>query len=181
MTQAAIIDAEIANADEDTWIASVPPPAQANAAARAVFNRLDCVAHLRAASRAVANHQRANEGASFLKVAPDVELIVVRGAQPLHHDRHMSGVLVNGRRAEHTWNYVLESDEDQLLLVETAQDCFTHITLEQGVFAYFNTLNRHLVSRSNPMAQIVIAQVIGYSPNESEMAAERLREVLADL
>ena len=180
-TEGATLADRLVNADEDCWIPTVPPPARGDDEALAILGRLDCASHSRAATRAIAGHLKLCEGASFRKVAPDVDLIVVRGAQPLHHDRHMAGTMIEGRPAEHTWNYVLESDGCQLLLVEVAQDAFEHLALDEGAFVYFNTINRHLVSRSDPLAHVVIAQVCGFGPGEGRAAAERLKEVLGSL
>ena len=166
--------------NDDAWIPTVLPPRYGNEAACEILSSLDCASHMRAEGRALANHHKVCEGASFLKLAPDVDLIVVRGGQPLHHDRHMSGQAVKGRAVEHVWNWVLSSDGDQLLLVEIAQHTFAHLSLDAGTFVYFNTMNRHLVSRSDPQACVVLAQVCGYRPDEAMAAAGKLREGLTE-
>ncbi|AXK44095.1 hypothetical protein [Erythrobacter aureus] len=122
--------------------------------------------------------RRANEGASFLAVTPDVQIISVRGAQPLHHDRHIAWADLP-YSSEHTWNLVVEPSDGQMLVLETSKENFEHFRLVEDAFIYFNTSNGHMVTRKQEGDQVVIAQVQGFGPHEAEAALTRLKAVLS--
>lgn len=122
--------------------------------------------------------RRFNEGAVFLRLAEDVYLITVMGAQPMHHDRHVVDEPFAGF-SEHTWNIIAEPSDDQLLLCEVAECVYEHFPLTRDAFIYMNTSNRHAVTRRSPDSTVVLVQVDGYGPDEPERALARLREVLA--
>jgi hypothetical protein len=122
---------------------------------------------------------RSREGADFVRLAPDIFIIPVRGGQILHHDRHLASMEDTAGFSEHTWNLVVEGSEDQLLLVEVDHNLFEHLDLTHGRFIYFNTMNRHLVSRKSPNDTVVLVQVDGFGPDEGKAALERITTVLA--
>jgi hypothetical protein len=119
------------------------------------------------------------EGAEFLRLAQDVFVIPVRGAQPLHHDRHLADMADQAGFSEHTWNLVVEGCPDQMLVLEVEQDVFEHFPLQAGELIYFNTVNRHMVTRKDPMNVSIIVQVDGFGPNDGLAALARINEVLA--
>lgn len=124
------------------------------------------------------NNIRPNiEGATFMRMAQDVFIIPVRGAQPLHHDRHLANMPDDIGVSEHTWNFCLEG-ENQFLLCEVEQGVYEHFSLVPGALIYMNTVNRHAISRKNRNEACVIAQVCGYGPDQREQAVARLVEVL---
>ncbi len=126
----------------------------------------------------LAKMRYASEGATFLSVTPDVEIISVRGAQPLHHDRHIAWADLP-YVSEHTWNLVVEPSEGQMLVLETAHETFEHFRLAEDAFIYFNTSNRHMLTRKDERDQVVIVQVQGFGPDEAAAALDRIKAVLA--
>jgi hypothetical protein len=126
-------------------------------------------------------HSRRNEGAVFTRIAEDVFVISIRGAQPLHHDRHLNGMEDANGFSQDTWNVVASSEPtSQKLLCEVGQDVFTTIDLKCGRGFYFNTFNRHAVSRQRPDDVVVLVQVDGYGPQEGPAALKRISEILRD-
>lgn len=118
------------------------------------------------------------EGATFLRLASDVFLITVRGAQPLHHDRHLESIEDAAGFSEHTWNLVVVGSSDQQLALEVDQDVFEPFALTQGSLIYMNTANRHMVMRGDPEATTALLQVDGIGPDDADAAIARLREVV---
>ena len=175
-------DEDLEHFDEDDWIPTIPGPRYAP---NDVKIDLDDYTIGHAEGICLGNRVLLNEGANFYSIADGVSLISVRGSQFIHHDRHTIGQTIGlGDKpfgAEHTWNYVLSSDGGQLLLVEVKQGIFEHLSLDTGTFVYFNTLNRHFISRSDPQSMTVICQVFGYGPNQAELAAETMMSALRDL
>ena len=119
------------------------------------------------------------EGAAFARIAEDVFLIPVRGAQPLHHDRHLGSVAEDVGVSEHTWNLVVSGTESQMLISEVGHDVFEHFPMSPGVLVYMNTVLRHMVTRRDPTDLCTIVQVCGYGPDERDGAVARIAEVLA--
>jgi hypothetical protein len=125
------------------------------------------------------NNIRPNiEGASFMRLAEDVFVIPVRGAQPLHHDRHLASLPDDIGANEHTWNYCIEGGDSQNLLCEVEPGIFQHFPLVAGAWIYMNSANRHAISRSKRSDSCVIVQVCGYTPEQRELAVARIVEVL---
>lgn len=123
--------------------------------------------------------RRSNEGAAFARIAEDTFLIPVTGAQPLHHDRHLCDLPDDGGFSEHTWNLVVAGSDGQMLLCENGDGVFEHFPMTTGVLVYMNTVNRHALSRRDPMDVCVILQVCGYGPDQRDAAMARLAAVLA--
>lgn len=125
--------------------------------------------------------RRAVEGATFIRIAPDVFVIGVEGGQFLHDDRHL--VDIPDEQAvglnEHSWYLVVRPSADQMLLVEVKEGVYEHMPFEDQGLLYMNTVNRHLVSRRDPSDLVVLVQVSGYGPDQRDEAVERLRDVLA--
>ena len=160
------------NLDDDAWDSSRHPPVLIDNLAIAIDD-LDW-------AFATATYQMSNrtcEGATFLRLAHDVFLVVVRGGQFLHADRHLTDI-DGGGFSEHCWNYVIDAN-DQQLVVEVDTGVFEHFPLTPQAFVYFNSMNRHLVTRKCPHALCIIAQVDGYAGDQPALAAARLRYVLA--
>lgn len=130
-----------------------------------------------AASKAI---RKVVEGASFLRLTTDAFLITVRGGQYLHHDRHLETMADTNGFSQHTWNLVVEASEEQMLVVEDGEGMFRHFALELGALVYFSTYNRHMLTRTNPDAMVIILQIDGIGPDGREDAIARMRDVVAE-
>lgn len=119
------------------------------------------------------------EGATFIRLAPDVFLIAVYGGQFLHDDRHLAYLNGEHGASEHTWNYVVDGDGTQFLICEVARDIFEHFPMVAGEMIYFNTVNRHAVTRKTATDICVIAQICGFNADEQDQAIARLKAVIA--
>jgi hypothetical protein len=124
---------------------------------------------------------REREGANFIRLAPDVYVISVRGGQYLHDDRHLADIPEASAAGlnEHSWYLVVEPSETQMLLVEVADGIYEHLPFERDGLLYMNTVNRHMVSRRSPHDHVVLVQVCGYEPHQRDEAVARIRDVLA--
>lgn len=124
---------------------------------------------------------RSREGATFVRIAPDVFVIAVVGAQFLHEDRHLADLTDEAAIGlnEHSWYVVVRPSRDQMLLVEVADGIYEHLPFDENGLLYMNTVNRHLVSRRDPQDLVVLVQVSGYGPDRRDEAVARLAAVLA--
>lgn len=147
------------------------------------WSDVDTDGHRWAAQIGVRN-AREIQGATFLRLAEDVFVIPVRGAQPLHHDRHLAEIPDDSAKgfSEHTWNMVVQAPEGidaPSLMLEVAQEEFQHFPLTPGAFIYMNTVNRHAVAPRNKTDLAIIVQVDGYGPDERDEAEKRIMEVIS--
>lgn len=117
------------------------------------------------------------EGATFVDLGDDCWILGMKGAQPLHSDRH--GIDIYPEKMGHCWNAVIDADGDQMLLVRETEDAYRHHRLEIGTLVYFNVYQPHLVSRSDPQDRCVIVQVGGIGPDEPERALEEMGRAIA--
>lgn len=168
--------ADLTNLEDDQWDASRPLPVEYSAD----VSDGDC----RWAAGIGWRHARSNEGATFVRIAEDVFVIPVRGAQPLHHDRHLATIPDEQAAgfSEHTWNLVVsgnEATDAAVLMLEVGDQTFRSYPLVPGTLVYMCTVNRHAVAPRDPGDLTVILQVDGYGPGEGDLALERLRQVLA--
>lgn len=167
---------ELSLLDDDQWDASRPAPVEDWASTEGD----DC----EWAASIGWRFARTNEGATFVRIAPDVFIIPVRGAQPLHHDRHLAEIPdeQSAGFSEHTWNLVVlapEGTDAASLMLEVGDQTFRSYPLVPGAFVYMNTVNRHAVAPRDPGDLTVIVQVDGYGPDQAREAEARLREVLS--
>jgi hypothetical protein len=116
------------------------------------------------------------EGASFVDVGERCWILGMKGAQPLHSDRHMLRVAPD--QQGHCWNAVVEADGDQMLLVKETLHGYRHHPLRVGALVYFNTYQPHLVSRDGAQDSCVIVQVGGIGPDNPESAVAAMRAAL---
>ena len=164
------------HADDDQHDPTRPEPIGSALDGRIDEDDLEWASHV-----GLSSMRRINEGAEFVRLAEDVFVITVRGAQPVHHDRHVS-LIPNGEArgfSEHTWNVVAEPSDGQQLLCEFVQDGYAGFALDRDALVYMNTTNRHALSRRSPHDVVVIVQVDGYGPDDEEAAVARLAAVLA--
>lgn len=164
------------NLEYDQWDQTRPAPVED-------WSDVDTDDHRWAAQIGVRN-AREIQGATFLRLAEDVFVIPVRGAQPLHHDRHLADIPNEsaGGFNEHTWNMVVHAREGvdaPSLMLEVDQEEFQHFPLTPGAFIYMNTVNRHAVAPRNKIDLAIIVQVDGYGPEERDEAEKRIMEVLS--
>ena len=117
------------------------------------------------------------EGGWFVDLGEDCWILGMKGAQPLHSDRH--GIDVYPEKMGHCWNAVIDVDGDQMLLVRETEDAYRHHRLEVGALIYFNVYQPHLVSRHDPQDRCVIVQVGGVGPDEPERAVELMGRAIA--
>lgn len=111
-----------------------------------------------------------------MDLGEDCWIVGMKGAQPLHSDRHCLEVCPE--KQGHCWNAVIDVDGDQMLLVRDGEDAYRHHRLEVGALIYFNVYQPHLVSRSDPQDRCVIVQVGGIGPDEQERAIEAMGRAL---
>lgn len=167
---------ELRRLEDDQWDPTRPPPREEWAS----VDDDDC----RWSASVGWHFARSNEGATFVRLSEDVFVIPVRGAQPLHHDRHLAEIPDEQAAgfSEHTWNLVVlggEGTDASSLMLEVGDQTFRSYPLTPGAFIYFDTVNRHAVAPRDPGDLMVIVQVDGYGPDEGELAQARLRQVMA--
>lgn len=109
------------------------------------------------------------EGSHFKKYG-NIWIIAVVGAQPIHHDRHIQ----DEDGTADTWNFVIESDDDQSLVTEIGRDIFNHIHLENNTMVYLNTHNRHLLTRKTGKEVTILVQITGYAKDSQEEALKSI-------
>lgn len=182
MPQSTILRPAVERADElrrleyDEWDPSRPEPVES----WADVSDDDC----RWASSIGWRYARHNEGAVFVRLSQDVFVIPVRGAQPLHHDRHLADIPDDQAAgfSEHTWNLVVmapEGTDAASFMLEVGEQTYRNYPLTPGALIYANILNRHAVAPRDPGDLTVIIQVDGFGPEDGDKAEARLREVMA--
>lgn len=122
---------------------------------------------------------RANEGAIFTRIDENVFIIAVRGAQPLHHDRHLDDMEDAKGFSQDTWNFVASPSEGQFLLLEIDEQVYETFALDGPTMIYFNTYNRHALSRKSANDNVVLLQADGFGPDQMCEAMTAMQAAVA--
>lgn len=122
---------------------------------------------------------RQTEGAVFTRIADNVFIIAVLGAQILHEDRHL-GDMDDARGFSHdTWNLVASYSEGQFLLLEIEDRVFETYALDGPSMIYMNTYNRHALTRKNPNDRVILLQADGFGPDQMDDAMTAMQTAVA--